>query len=83
MRQKILALSIAGVLASAGIASADPIMMGYYENWDYYATPSYSFDGATAGQNLDLEGKLGAVNAIAYAFLEVGSTGSVYLSDPP
>ena len=47
MRQKILALSIAGVLASTGVALAEPMMMGYYSNWDTYA--GYPFPGNAQG----------------------------------
>ena len=62
--------------------SASPIMMSYYENWDTYATPAYPFDGAMGVSNPNLGAKLGGLNMIAYAFMEVDSSGSLIFSDP-
>lgn len=80
IKKLLIALSL---LASASATLADPIMMGYYSNWETYAPNNYPFNGNAQGAvNNDLGYKLARINTVAYDFLEVDSNGYVYFTDP-
>ncbi len=82
MLKIISCVVLAGLAAQAFAAnSPTPNTIGYYENWDVYASPSYPFDGANGISNPDLGYKLARLNTISYAFMEVDSNGVVQFSD--
>jgi len=64
--------------------AAPPLIMGYYTNWSVYdTTHANPYPGNAQKQsNQELLNKLSKINAVAYAFLEVNSNGSVYFNDP-
>lgn len=83
MRKVILLAGLmAGMQAAYAASSSDPIILGYYSNWDVYnpklsANPAkdYSFNSP---DNLH---KLARVNSVAYAFLEAAKDGTIQFTD--
>lgn len=57
-----------------------PIVMGYWENWGTYANFPIP-NNAQNSTNPVLSGQLTGLTALAYAFLEVTSDGSIQFSD--
>ncbi len=60
--------------------ASEPVFMSYYSNWDTYSNYPFLGNGQGATNN-DLGYKLARINTLAYDFLEVDSSGSVYFSD--
>eukprot|EP00762_Andalucia_godoyi_P000736 ANDGO_05407.mRNA.1 Chitinase A len=78
--------------SSAPAAANGHFVMSYWTDWSIYAsTPvptqpyplpgSINADGSVAA-NADLTAKLEHMNALAYAFLQVGQDGTTYFNDP-
>lgn len=75
---KSIVLATGLILVKA--VSADPIVMGYYANYDTYH--NYPFPGNAQGaSNNDLEYKLTRINTLAYAFFNISADGSIVSGD--
>lgn len=79
---KMAIISMAcGFFCSTAMASeSGPIVMGYWENWGTYQNFPMS-GNAQNSNNATLNGQMTGLNAIAYAFLEVNTSGVIKFSD--
>ena len=79
MLKKIFYILMLVIFPTASFA-AEPIVMGYWENWSTYQNYPMP-NNAKGSTNSKLAGQISGINTLAYAFLEVADDGAIQFLD--